>query len=576
MNNPHRLILFTMLPCLLSTTTLASESTLICDFSSGIPSDFAVYDLDGNTPAKNPAGLGFTMDSGWLWIDDSACSTSWYSPAGTSNDWLVTSAVIVENNNYVLRWKAKASHATYSDGYSVYISTTGNAPEDFSSEAAVKVEAEDSGWNLHTLSLCDYAGQEIWVAFVNDSYNCAYLYLDDLFIGPKSSTQLKIVSPEISSLAVTELKVLLENISEEDCSDVVVTVEFEDGEVLSFEMPESLRTGESEEVCLGEISLSQLYIPRNFIATVTINGESDYSVAGAVAYVPHRMVVEECTGSWCGYCVRGTVALEELAEEYPDHFIGIAVHYGDVFEVEDYSTQLSSDFHITSYPNAVFNRQWAMDPSSLYTYVDNNIPVAPDAYVEVSANYDEGRIYLNAEVTAVSNVEYPIALAFVVIENNVAIPGVYQYNAYSGGGEGEMGGWENFEKYVWSEDVPFQHVARYISDYNGHSESLIPSMAKYDTSSFEYSFDMPESVLVPANIKVVALLLNQDDGSIVNAVEADCANLPEIDGVTSILNDSKVSSNIIYDLSGRVVGNASDLSKLPKGSYILNHKVIIK
>ena len=39
-------------------------------------------------------------------------------------------------------------------------------------------------------------------------------------------------------------------------------------------------------------------------------------------------VVEEGTGTWCGWCVRGIVALEYMRENYPDKFIGIGVHYG--------------------------------------------------------------------------------------------------------------------------------------------------------------------------------------------------------------------------------------------------------
>ena len=40
----------------------------------------------------------------------------------------------------------------------------------------------------------------------------------------------------------------------------------------------------------------------------------------------HRAVLEEYTGTWCGWCPRGFVALEEMNRLHPDDFIGISYH----------------------------------------------------------------------------------------------------------------------------------------------------------------------------------------------------------------------------------------------------------
>ena len=60
-------------------------------------------------------------------------------------------------------------------------------------------------------------------------------------------------------------------------------------------------------------------------------------------YAPSRRVVgEEGTGTWCGWCVRGHVFMDYMDEKYPDTWIGIAVHNGDPMVVDDYDTGMGN------------------------------------------------------------------------------------------------------------------------------------------------------------------------------------------------------------------------------------------
>src|SRR4051812_47079920 len=45
----------------------------------------------------------------------------------------------------------------------------------------------------------------------------------------------------------------------------------------------------------------------------------------AVAQNRHVML-EEFTGAWCGWCVRGSLAIHNLDEKYPGQVIPVAVH----------------------------------------------------------------------------------------------------------------------------------------------------------------------------------------------------------------------------------------------------------
>ncbi len=43
-----------------------------------------------------------------------------------------------------------------------------------------------------------------------------------------------------------------------------------------------------------------------------------------------KVVVEEGTGTWCGFCPRGIVAMHTMMQNHPDnYFIPIAIHSGD-------------------------------------------------------------------------------------------------------------------------------------------------------------------------------------------------------------------------------------------------------
>ena len=79
----------------------------------------------------------------------------------------------------------------------------------------------------------------------------------------------------------------------------------------------------------------KLAIARNQTLIYTVFVEKDDArteTQGTVTAYVQKVVGEELTGTWCGWCPRGAVALENMRNKYPDTFIGIAVHGGDVMQ----------------------------------------------------------------------------------------------------------------------------------------------------------------------------------------------------------------------------------------------------
>ena len=100
-----------------------------------------------------------------------------------------------------------------------------------------------------------------------------------------------------------------------------------------------------------------------------VNGNANQSqnatAKGTLRVVPKMfnrgVVVEEFTGTGCGWCPRGLVGMEKAAAHYPDNFIGIAIHK---FNASD--PMFTSDYAnvgLSSAPSCVINRNGrAIDP----------------------------------------------------------------------------------------------------------------------------------------------------------------------------------------------------------------------
>ena len=78
------------------------------------------------------------------------------------------------------------------------------------------------------------------------------------------------------------------------------------------------------------------------------------------------VLVEDYTGTWCGYCTRVSFAIEELKKQTEDAVV-IAIHQGDPMQFPLEAT-LRSHFGVTGFPTAFVDRKarWAPpEPSSL-------------------------------------------------------------------------------------------------------------------------------------------------------------------------------------------------------------------
>ncbi len=106
------------------------------------------------------------------------CSTSWYIPAGTSNDWLISPPFAVSANS-ILSWEAMCGDKYNADGYEVRVSLGGVLPSDFTYTIS-NINTEAGDWKTHSISLNNFTNQIVRIAFVNRSTNKYLLFLDNV------------------------------------------------------------------------------------------------------------------------------------------------------------------------------------------------------------------------------------------------------------------------------------------------------------------------------------------------------------------------------------------------------------
>lgn len=177
-----------------------------------------------------------------------------------------------------------------------------------------------------------------------------------------------------------------------------------------------------------------------------------------------RVVAEEGTGTWCPWCPRGTVFMKLMEEKYDDRFIGIAVHNGDPMTVTEYDNYVGGFPGFSGYPGVIVDRATVVDPSGMESPIVTRLQEEVNSTFGIQATYDEELKELVATVTVNAKNDLPgnRRLVVALVEDGVTGTGAAyaQANAYAGGGNGPMGGYENLPSPVPASQMVYDDVAR--------------------------------------------------------------------------------------------------------------------
>lgn len=303
-----------------------------------------------------------------------------------------------------------------------------------------------------------------------------------------------------------------------------------------------------------------------------------YATNGVLSY-PRKIVMEEATGTWCGYCPIGIAVVEDMYKTYPDNFIAIAIHTTrDEMYPRDgsYNSFLAT---ASSYPNCQINRKGWMGLDGFDVDYWADMKDKGVAMIKAHAAFASGnKVEVNTETVFgfddIGTTEYRIA--YVVVEDKV---GPYeQANIYS---EPDAT-YDPYDLLNWwrhqgsSVEMLFNDVARAIYDYDGIAGQLPREIEAEKTYTCSYTLTLPDNIQDAENLRIVTLLLDTTTGEILNADSTPIDGTPgtAIEDVT--LRHPEAYD--IYNVSGvKVRQQATSTYGLSKGIYIINgRKVVIK
>jgi hypothetical protein len=258
----------------------------------------------------------------------------------------------------------------------------------------------------------------------------------------------------------------------------------------------------SYQVTFTNITLA----PGSNVATATVsnvNGGTDNDPAdnstsitvNPVVPAAGKMVVgEEGTGTWCQWCPRGAVYMDLFEQEFGDFWAGIAVHNADPMTVTEYDAGMGS--LIGGYPSALVDRGTDIDPSSMGPDFYSRLQTAPKALITNGATWDPATrmlyVSVSADFQAAANNNYKITC--VLTEDGVTgtTSAYNQSNAYAGGGNGVMGGFEALPNPVPAAQMVYDHVARAIQpSFTGYANSFPTTVNAGDVYTVNFLYILP-------------------------------------------------------------------------------------
>ncbi|MDB4059034.1 Omp28-related outer membrane protein [bacterium] len=214
----------------------------------------------------------------------------------------------------------------------------------------------------------------------------------------------------------------------------------------------------------------------------------------------NKVIVEDYTGTWCGYCPPVANAIYELKEVY-DNIISVGIHNNDELTI-DQESDLRSELGISGFPSARLNRTilW-LDP---YQFSEVNSLLSEENNVAISINSTIENVELGVSLRIVSNVELVNhKLVIYLVESNL----IYDQ--------------ANYFNYV--EDSYFYNLGNPIENYS-HQDVLRKSITNISgnileviqpLTDYKFNFNMelnPDFVV--ENLAIVAIVVDSNNNAI--------------------------------------------------------------
>lgn len=300
-----------------------------------------------------------------------------------------------------------------------------------------------------------------------------------------------------------------------------------------------------------------------------------------------RSVVEEGTGTDCGYCPRGHVAMHNMHNLYGDQFIGIALHQRSSM---DPMYNVSYNLGFPSFPQCMVNRSndfW--DPyEQMPAVLKASLNEIALAEVTVAGTFADEDTKVNATASVESLVAGDYDIAFMLTADGLTGKTTswkqqnYFCKGHSGNPYRSKSSMPEDIQFLWDKGSSYYETyndvlisSSYVSDKN---KATLPTLVANGTVNSEYTLKMPTKVTLKKALKldqvyVVAVLLDKKTGAIVNAGRARVTGSTGIEDVTTGTEATVVARYTVNGVQVSAPVKGVNILKMSDGT---TRKVLVK
>lgn len=283
-----------------------------------------------------------------------------------------------------------------------------------------------------------------------------------------------------------------------------------------------------------------------------------------------KVILEDFTGTWCGWCPEGTVLLEQILAAHPANFIPIASHSGDALEITD-ANEVPTALGVSGFPMGAVDRfnfpgqsTIAIQRNDWSDAFNTRAALTAKASVSFTNTTKAGNTYtttVNVKFTSAPTAGVPIKMNVYILEDSIPAIGTLEQHNYSSAvqnGDSPLTNW-----YLNST------VRKPLGGVWGYAD-MIPSTVVVGTNYTKSITFTLDTTWVPKHINIVAFVAYdgaaaENKKEIINSEQMALRSLGTGTGIKEI--ESKLHTG--------VYPNPAKMNSYIKTSFTLKEDAIV-
>ncbi len=356
-----------------------------------------------------------------------------------------------------------------------------------------------------------------------------------------------------------DINIAVKNVGKEMINTFTLSYQVDDNEIVTEQFDPNYPTP-NNVIVTDSFNVTWTPEPGNYTIKVWINsvdGSSDQNLSNDTLvhsvlvtgdqWDNKKVLLEEATGTWCGYCVNGVLTIEALEEAFNTdkiRVIPVAIHGNDQWEIEN-AEDILANYCGGSYPKGWVDRtkffgeaSVGMEVGKWGLYTDQQLANNAPMNVEIAASINLGSrmLEINTEANFYADIEGEMRFSCYILEDHLKANQSNAYNGISGHPYYGLGDpIQNFDH---------KHVLREIlEDPWGVQGELPTSVSNGDSYEHTFQYAIPSEFELQ-NVSVVCFVSKHSED--INEREVLNANVAYYSDFTPVgLNDLNSNANLL-------------------------------